>query len=99
VLARHVAAFLSKECPPERVRAAEPVGFDGELWRQVAAMGLPVMAVPDALGGGVASRQYLPVVLQEHGRHVAPVPLLEASVANNLLARLAMLAPAASSVT
>jgi alkylation response protein AidB-like acyl-CoA dehydrogenase len=85
--AEHLRSFMEKECPPSRVRAAEPLGFDAELWREVVAMGLPAIAVPAELGGGGASLEELGLAALEVGRHVAPVPLIEASAATNLLAR------------
>ena len=33
------SGFFEKECPIDRVRAAEPLGFDAELWRAIAATG------------------------------------------------------------
>src|SRR5437764_10816031 len=30
------AEFFRNECPSERVRAAEPLGYDEKLWRQLA---------------------------------------------------------------
>jgi alkylation response protein AidB-like acyl-CoA dehydrogenase len=86
-LAEHLRSFMEKECPPSRVRAAEPLGFDADLWREVVAMGLPAIAVPAELGGGGASLEELGLVALEVGRHVAPVPLIEAAATTNLLAR------------
>jgi alkylation response protein AidB-like acyl-CoA dehydrogenase len=86
-LAEHLRAFMEKECPTARVRAAEPLGFDDDLWREVVAMGLPAIAVPAELGGGGASMEELGLAAREVGRAVAPVPLIEASAATNLLAR------------
>ncbi len=31
--------FFENECPPERVRRAEPLGFDADLWDRFAATG------------------------------------------------------------
>ena len=86
-LAQQLAAFFTKECPTDRVRAAEPLGFDAQLWRQVVDLGLPTMAVSESYDGGGASLVDLCLAAREHGRHVAPVPLLEAGVANRLLER------------
>src|SRR5476649_1772843 len=44
-----LTAFFAKESTIERVRAAEPTGFDLGLWEKVAAMGLPSMAVGEDL--------------------------------------------------
>ena len=49
--------FFAKECGPERVRAAEPLGFDERLWAQLAELGVPAMA-----SGGDAALADLAVV-------------------------------------
>lgn len=49
------ANLLSKVSPPERVRAAEPAGFDGKVWGSLVDMGAVPMAVPEARGGWGAS--------------------------------------------
>jgi len=76
-------AFFTKESPPERVRAAEPLGFDADLWTKVCGLGVPEMGL-----GGQASLGDLAVVAAEYGAHLAPVPLVEAVVATRLLERL-----------
>ena len=76
-------AFFTKESPPERVRAAEPLGFDADLWTKVCGLGVPEMGL-----GGQASLADLAVVAAEYGAHLAPVPLVEAVVATRLLERL-----------
>lgn len=80
-------AFFQKECPPERVRAAEPHGFDDELWKQLDELRAVQMGVPEASGGDGAGMVELTLVAEEVGRHLAPVPLIEAVVAARLLAR------------
>ncbi|SHN46569.1 acyl-CoA dehydrogenase family protein [Cryptosporangium aurantiacum] len=76
--------LLAKESTPARVRAAEPSGYDEELWRTLVAADVPLMGVPS---GGGASLAELVVVAREAGRRLAPVPLVEAWVAARLLAR------------
>ena len=49
------AALYAKESPPERVREAEPLGFDARLWSHLSEMGAVAMAVPEACGGWGAS--------------------------------------------
>jgi alkylation response protein AidB-like acyl-CoA dehydrogenase len=78
--------FFEKESPTERVRAAEPLGFDAALWRQVVDLGLPSIAVPEERGGGGAGFVELAVACELLGRSLAPVPLIEAAVANTVLA-------------
>jgi len=85
-LREHLASFFSKESTPERIRAAEPIGFDQELWGKVASMGLASMAVPEDLGGDGASMLDLVLTAEEFGRRIPPVPLIEAAAATNLAA-------------
>jgi alkylation response protein AidB-like acyl-CoA dehydrogenase len=84
-----VASFtnlLSKDSPPERVRAAEPDGFDAALWRTLVDTGVVAMAVPESSGGWGASLLDLVLVAEQIGRALAPAPALEAQVAARLLA-------------
>lgn len=81
------AAVLTRECPSERVRKAEPRGFDEPLWRQLVDMQIVAMAVPVENGGEGAGLLELAIVAEEIGRRLAPVPFIEAVVAARLLAR------------
>ena len=83
-----VGSFFANEAPISAVRAAEPLGFDAGLWAKVTDMGLATITVPEALGGGGCGFVDLGVVIEELGRSLAPVPLVEAAVANHLLASL-----------
>jgi alkylation response protein AidB-like acyl-CoA dehydrogenase len=74
--------FFAKECGPERVRAAEPLGFDERLWTQLAELGVPAMA---AGGDAAASLADLAVVARLAGAHLAPVPVAEVFAAMRLL--------------
>jgi alkylation response protein AidB-like acyl-CoA dehydrogenase len=87
-LRESLSAFFSKESTAERVRAAEPSGFDVGLWDKVAAMGLQSMSVDEDLGGGGATLLDLVLTAEEFGRWIPPVPLIEAAVSANLLGRL-----------
>lgn len=80
-------AFLRRECPPSVVRAAEPLGFDADLWRRFADLGAPAMGLPEAKGGGGASLADLAVVADALGRSIAPLPFVDHAVASRLLAR------------
>ena len=75
------AAFYAKECPVERVRAAEPSGHDAELWASLRAMGALEMAVDEESGGWGASLLDMALVAEQHGRHLGPAPLIEGQVA------------------
>jgi alkylation response protein AidB-like acyl-CoA dehydrogenase len=81
------AAFFERECPSGRVRAAEPTGFDADLWARLTGMRAVVMGVPEEAGGDGAGLLELSLLTEEFGRRVAPVPLVEAVVAARLLAR------------
>jgi alkylation response protein AidB-like acyl-CoA dehydrogenase len=78
--------FFVKESPSEVVRAAEPLGFDPSLWDKVVGLGLCSIAVPEARGGGGAGMLELAIAAEALGQFLAPVPLVEAAVATNLLA-------------
>jgi alkylation response protein AidB-like acyl-CoA dehydrogenase len=80
-----VRELFEKESPVSVVRAAEPLGFDVMLWRKVVEMGLCAIGVPDEHGGGGAGLTELAIVAEGAGRYLAPVPFIEAAVANNLL--------------
>jgi alkylation response protein AidB-like acyl-CoA dehydrogenase len=86
-----VGAFRSlyaKSATPEHVRKAEPLGFDRELWDRLLEVGVVAMGVPEERGGWGASPLDLVLVAEQHGRFVAPAPVVEAQVAARLLARL-----------
>lgn len=85
------AALYAKQSSIEAVRAAEarePHGFDPDLWARLGEMGVVAMAVPEADGGWGAAMEDLALVAEQHGRFIAPAPVIEAQVAARLLARL-----------
>lgn len=82
-----VAALYAKESSPERVRGAEPLGFDQRLWERLSEMGVVAMAVAEADGGWGASLLDLALVAEQHGRFLGSAPLIETQVAARLLAR------------
>ncbi len=81
------AAFYAKECPVDRVRAAEPSGHDAGLWASLRRMGALEMAVDEQSGGWGASLLDMALVAEQHGRHLGPAPLIEGQIAARLLAR------------
>lgn len=87
------ANFFEHECPVERVRAAEPGGFDADLWKQLGEMRGVAMGLPEAADGDGAGLVELSLVAEELGRRAAPVPLVEALVAARTLARAAAAPP------
>lgn len=50
-------------------------GFDAKLWATLASAGLIGIAVPEDKGGAGLGMGGLVAVLEQQGRHVAPVPL------------------------
>jgi alkylation response protein AidB-like acyl-CoA dehydrogenase len=81
------ASFLTRECPAERVRKAEPLGFDERLWGKLVDLGAVGMGVPEAEGGDGAGLVELALVAEQVGRYLAPVPFVESVVAARALAR------------
>ena len=87
-LAEAFALLYADAAPPDRVRAAEPLGHLPDLWDRLKATGAVEMAVPEAAGGSGASLLDLALVAEQHGRFLGPAPLVEAQVAARLLSRL-----------
>ena len=81
------ARLFAAESSADRVRAAEPLGFDADLWKQLAATGALGMRVPESAGGGGSSLLDAAVVAEEAGRRLASAPLVEGSIAGCLLAQ------------
>jgi alkylation response protein AidB-like acyl-CoA dehydrogenase len=73
--------FFAKESPLTVVRAAEPFGFDLELWHKAVDIGMTTMGLSQA-GATVLD---LALVAEQAGRHLAPIPLVEAVVAGRLI--------------
>ncbi len=86
------ADLYADHATPAVVEAAEPTGHDNALWRRLIETGAIEMALPADRGGYGASLLDLALVAEQHGRFVAPAPLIEASVAARLLARVGALA-------
>src|SRR5262245_23813181 len=77
--------LFANESSPERVRAAEPLGFDAGLWKQLVETGAAVMRVPEARGGSGAGLLDAALVCELAGRHLASAPLVESIAASRLL--------------
>lgn len=80
------AALFARESTSERVRAAEPLGFDPKLWKALLETGAVEMAVDEEAGGWGASGLELALIAEQFGRAVASAPVIEAQVAARLLA-------------
>lgn len=81
------SSFFERECPPTRVREAEPAGFDAALWDRLTGMRVVAMGVPEDAGGDGAGLIEMGLVAEQVGRRLAPAPVIEAVVAARLLAR------------
>jgi alkylation response protein AidB-like acyl-CoA dehydrogenase len=73
--------FFAKTSEPMVVRRAEPLGFDAELWSKLCALDAPAMGVAVEKGGGGATLADLVVLAECVGRSLAPVPVIEHTVA------------------
>lgn len=80
------AAIYARESTSERVRAAEPLGYDEQLWKALLDTGAVEMAVDEASGGWGATVLELALIAEQYGRAVASAPVIEAQVAVRLLA-------------
>jgi alkylation response protein AidB-like acyl-CoA dehydrogenase len=80
-LARELGALFEAECAPARVRAAEPQGFDAELWKAAVAV----------FERSAGIRELVPLALAAEacGSALAPIPFAEACAAERLLGRCA----------
>jgi alkylation response protein AidB-like acyl-CoA dehydrogenase len=105
LLADAVREVLAAHCPPKLVRAAadEPpadrgagagLGMRrGELWRQLAELGLFGILVPEEHGGLGLTEWDAVLVLEELGRAAAPGPILETAIIGGALLAEAPAAP------
>jgi alkylation response protein AidB-like acyl-CoA dehydrogenase len=79
--------FFEKRSTSDRIRAAEPAGWDPALWDELIGLRPVPMGVPESGGGDGGGLVELALVCEEAGRRAAPVPLVESAVAARLLAR------------
>jgi alkylation response protein AidB-like acyl-CoA dehydrogenase len=80
--------FFATEATAARVRAAEPVGFDASLWRELVALEAPFMRLSADAGGGGMSLFDACLMMEQAGRRLAPAPLAESVVALRVLGEL-----------
>jgi len=81
-VAEAAAGVFAGLATTERVAEAERDGdrFDAELWAALARANLLGVAVPEADGGSGLGITELALVLEQQGRHVAPIPLWATTV-------------------
>ena len=75
--------IFAARCSADRLKTLETGGvarFDRALWQELAAAGLLGIAIPEAFGGAGQGFFELASVIEEVGRHTAPVPLIETLV-------------------
>ncbi|HVY11657.1 MAG TPA: acyl-CoA dehydrogenase family protein [Mycobacteriales bacterium] len=80
------ADLFANESTPERIRAAEPLGYDPALWAQLIGTGALGIAVPEGLGGAGAGLLELVLLAEEAGRRLASIPIAEVLASVRLLA-------------
>lgn len=80
--------FFSTESTSARVRAAEPVGFDAELWRELVNLEAPFMRLSADAGGSGMSLFDACLMMEQAGRRLASAPLAESVVAVRILGEL-----------
>jgi alkylation response protein AidB-like acyl-CoA dehydrogenase len=85
-------AFVAERMGLDRTRALRGAGFDRAVWTEMAGLGWPGTAVPEASGGAGLGVRALAAILEQMGRTLAPSPL--ASTALTAAVTLARCAPA-----
>ncbi len=82
--------FLSEQCPPEHARKMfdDPRGYDPQIYRRMADLGLLGLPFPEAYGGTGLGMVEQAIVLEEMGRVAYPGPYF----ASVILAGTALLA-------
>ncbi len=80
MLKKAAADFVKKESPVSRVRTLrdsdDPVGFSRDLWKKMADLGWPAIAIPEEAGGLGMGCLEMACVMEECGRSLVPEPLL-----------------------
>jgi alkylation response protein AidB-like acyl-CoA dehydrogenase len=73
-------SFIAERAPVEHFRALrdaqDKTGFSREVWKELAALGLVGIAIPEAYGGAGLGFAELGLVLAECGRTLAPTPFV-----------------------
>jgi alkylation response protein AidB-like acyl-CoA dehydrogenase len=74
--------LLSESCTQASVRAtmATAPGYDAELWRQMAEMGIPGLIIDESYGGIGAGPLELELLMEEAGAALLPSPLFSSGV-------------------
>ena len=76
-LVESVQAVLARECPTALVRdIVENGGAPEQPWKSARELGWTAIDVPEALGGLELGFHQLGLVIEQHGRFIAPGPFL-----------------------
>jgi alkylation response protein AidB-like acyl-CoA dehydrogenase len=76
-LVESVSAVLASECPTALVRDVVENGSAPEQpWKSARELGWTAIDLPEALGGVELGFTALGLVVEQHGRHIAPGPFL-----------------------
>jgi alkylation response protein AidB-like acyl-CoA dehydrogenase len=76
------ARLLAQRCTEANVRRVmvTPDGYDADLWRQMAEMGILGLLIDPEFGGVGAGARELELIMEEAGAALLPGPLLSSSV-------------------
>jgi alkylation response protein AidB-like acyl-CoA dehydrogenase len=82
-IARSARTFLAQKCSRAQVRkiAESETGHDDALWKGVADLGWPGLALPEVHGGAALGHLHLALLFEETGRALLPAPLFATTVA------------------
>ncbi len=82
MLRETVRGVLASTCPLSVVRSLEddPTGYSPELWKQLAALDLIGLQLPEEYGGSAMTTLESVVVYEEFGRAAAPSPHFVSSI-------------------
>jgi alkylation response protein AidB-like acyl-CoA dehydrogenase len=81
--------FFATESTPERVRSAEEDSqkYSPDLWKKIGEQGWLGVSLPESCGGQALPLTYAGLLMEEAGRHIAPIPMHSTMVTALALAR------------
>jgi alkylation response protein AidB-like acyl-CoA dehydrogenase len=77
--------FFAAESTSARIRAAEPTGFDAQLWQDLIGLEAPFMRLSAEAGGAGMGLFDTCLMMEQAGRRLASAPLAEVIVALRVL--------------
>ncbi|MGH9114089.1 MAG: acyl-CoA dehydrogenase family protein, partial [Acidimicrobiales bacterium] len=83
MLAETARSFVDRSCPITRVRAiaADPLGFDLDLWRAMSSLGWAGLPIAEEHGGAGRGVCELVVLCEALGRGPVPSPIASTTLA------------------